>query len=550
MNNQLNQLIIAPTTLAGTSLTLIWQQPNNHQNIHGYQIFQDNQLIGSVPTSHTYFNVTHLDPETNYLFQVKTTPSDNKIFEDIGSLSVTTKAQGITVDITKPPYAIDPSGQTLSTEKLQQAIDDLPQNGILLIPANAEILSGALDLKSDMTLQIDGTLKGSLNPDDYIYSPKQRLKTTAHVNSDGLILTRYEGWEMACYRSLINAGHLNPQDRTTPNCQNITICGQGTIYGGGNQLGTAMKKIYADKKKYPRYVSDGIGGRRVRGRLISFIQCQNVHLTGITVQNPPCWTIHLIYCDTVTTNGIHIKSQGIDNGDGWDPDSSNNCMIFDTTFDTGDDCIALKSGKNPEGNQINIPCQNIEIFNLEMTSGHGMAIGSEESGGIANVSIHDCLIQGTDSGIELKANAVRGGYIRNVTIRDCQIDSLLVHSVSYNADGKPADHLPHFSKICLENVEIFGNSKDIDVMGHPIAAKNKAVELVGFENPHNPKDNTAYIEQISFDHVRLDNPTNTFFIDKSKNVNLRNAVTRNGDPVSIQFGQNIKNVTIDSHPNS
>lgn len=78
----------------------------------------------------------------------------------------------------------------------------------------------------------------------------------------------------------------------------------------------------------------------------------------------PCWTIHMIYCDTFTTHEVNIKSRGIDNGDGWNPDSSRNLMIFDTTFGNGDDCIAIKSGKSPDGNRVNIPTRNVRIFVL------------------------------------------------------------------------------------------------------------------------------------------------------------------------------------------
>ncbi len=100
----------------------------------------------------------------------------------------------------------------------------------------------------------------------------------------------------------------------------------------------------------------------------------------------------MIYCDTVTTHGIAIHPRGIDNGDGWNPDSSRNMMIFDTIFDTGDDCIAIKSGKNPDGNLVNIPTENVRIFDLQMLGGNGMAIGSEQSGGVDGVYMRDCII--------------------------------------------------------------------------------------------------------------------------------------------------------------
>lgn len=86
---------------------------------------------------------------------------------------------------------------------------------------------------------------------------------------------------------------------------------------------------------------------------------QNVYIKGVTVAKPPMWTVHMIYSDSVTTNGVTFSTSGYRNGDGWDPDSSTNCTIFGCDFSTGDDCIAIKSGKNPEGNDVAGPSENI-----------------------------------------------------------------------------------------------------------------------------------------------------------------------------------------------
>ena len=105
---------------------------------------------------------------------------------------------------------------------------------------------------------------------------------------------------------------------------------------------------------------------RVRGRLINMSNCQNVVTSGITMQFGPAWNIHMIYSKDITTCGCKIVSKGVWNGDGWDPDSSENCVVFNTEFRTHDDAIAIKSGKNPEGNVINRPTKNVYIFNNVM----------------------------------------------------------------------------------------------------------------------------------------------------------------------------------------
>ena len=138
---------------------------------------------------------------------------------------------------------------------------------------------------------------------------------------------------------------------------------------------------------------------------------------------------------------------------------------FDTVFDTGDDCIAIKSGKNPEGNQINRPAKNIRLFDLAIRGGHGIAIGSEQSGGVENITFRDCQLTNTLYGLELKAQNDRGGYIRQVTITDCLLDRFMAHPVAYNADGQAAQQLPIISDILVKNTRIVGQNPLVELKG-------------------------------------------------------------------------------------
>lgn len=146
----------------------------------------------------------------------------------------------------------------------------------------------------------------------------------------------------------------------------------------------------------------------------------------------------MIYCDDIQTDHCTFVSEGVWNGDGWDPDSSTNCTLFASEFSTGDDAVAIKSGKNPEGNEINRPCAHIRVFDCRNDCGHGICIGSEMSGGVEDVQIWDCDLANSLSGIEIKATPKRGGYVRGVTVRDCITPRVMLHSVPYNDDGVPA----------------------------------------------------------------------------------------------------------------
>ncbi|WP_232842713.1 MULTISPECIES: glycoside hydrolase family 28 protein [Lactobacillaceae] len=377
-SNERVKLKVAPASLTATSCDLVWRQ--FAEPMKSYTVFQDGVELTKVGSEHTYYHADNLNPEQIYNFDIQAQSADDKL-DQVLRVTVKTLRQHDCLNVCLPPYNADGTGHQIETNRIQQAINDCEPGGTVLIPAKSIVCSGALDLKSEITLEVDGRLQGSHDPNDYIYTKTISANGTRRCNSDGLVLTRYEGWELYCYRSLLNIGYLDPDNRDRKTCQNVRVCGTGQIRGGGTELGDAMEKIYSDPQAYPKYVSDGIPGRRVRGRLVNAIQVSDLQLTGVSFENPPCWTLHLLYCDAVTVNNIGISSQGIDNGDGIDPDSSQNVWIFANTFDTGDDCIAIKSGKNPEGNRINRPSRNIEIFDLKMTGGHGLAIGSEQSGG-------------------------------------------------------------------------------------------------------------------------------------------------------------------------
>jgi exo-poly-alpha-galacturonosidase len=522
-------LLVAPATVSESTLTLIWDKPFKYVDIRGYTIYENGIKIGTSKASVTHYTVKNLSPNTQYSYRVESDFCDKKYSST--NISVLTKPSSKIYDVTLAPYFADKKGEKKSTDAIQAAINDCCKGGTVLIPQGANILSGALDLKSNMTFQVDGNLFGSKNPEDYIISEKNKKNFPGSCNVDGLVLSRYEGWELYCYRSLLNGGYLDRDNRSRINCNNIRICGKGLIHGGGNELGIAMRTIYEDTDKYPQYVSDGIPGRRARGRLISLIQCKNVHITNVHIENPPCWTIHMIYCDTVTTNNVTIKSLGIDNGDGWDPDSSKNCMIFDSHFETGDDCIAIKSGKNPEGNIINIPAENIRIFDLKMLSGNGMAIGSEESGGVRNVYIRDCMIQNTRYGLELKAHNSRGGFVKNLEMKDCIIDCFQAHSVNYNDDGVAAEKLPYFSEISIQNTTING--------------KNRAVELIGFsiENSLSEKN---YINNIKLENIILSKKSKELYFDYCKNLSIKNVQMSSGkSPIYEINKKNVSKIRFD-----
>jgi len=159
----------------------------------------------------------------------------------------------------------------------------------------------------------------------------------------------------------------------------------------------------------------------------------------------------MVYSKNVVTYNCKIISHGVWNGDGWDPDSSEDCTLFGCEINTGDDGVAIKSGKNPEGNIINRPTKNVRIFDCH--GGDGIAIGSELSGGIENIFIWDCNLSIGTRGFRIKTTKKRGGYVKNVRIKDSNFSGVTVYtSYDCNNDGESSGKLTKIKDIQIQNV--------------------------------------------------------------------------------------------------
>lgn len=455
------------TLVADDLITVYWEKTADSSKEREYQIYVDGELHGT--TKKTHYTVEGLQAQKNYQIKIMCISKIGEDAIEFWQENMETKPHKRKLDVTQAPYYAMGDEQTLNTKVLQQAIDDCTEQDVVYLPKGI-YLTGALRLHSDMELYLEegAVLQGTENVEDYL--PR--------------IPSRFEGLEMECYSSVLNLGHLDHD--ADYNCQNVIIRGKGTIASGGWTL--AKNVIASEKERLKEYLeqlgdkikeyekADTIPGR-VRPRLINMSNAQNIWLSGLTFKNGASWNVHMIYSDNIVTNHCTFHSEGVWNGDGWDPDSSTNCTIFDCQFFTGDDSIAIKAGKNPQGNIINRPTKHIRIFDCKSAYGHGFAMGSEMSGGIEDVVVWDCDLSNAMFGLEIKGTKKRGGYVREIHVKDCTLPRILFHSVKYNDDGEGAPKPPIFEKCSFENIQLLGKYQDKEGVWHDC----DAMELCGFD---------------------------------------------------------------------
>ena len=308
-------------------------------------------------------------------------------------------------------------GTTDATAAFRKAIAECVRagGGRVVVPAG-EFLTGAIHLKSGVNLHIQKGATVLFSTDPASYLP--------------VVKTRFEGVEVMNYSPLIYAFGQ----------ENIAITGEGTLDGQASDenwwkwkgRSTPMPGTQrADRDKLFQQAEDGVpvdqriygAGHFLRPSFIEPYESRNILIEGVTIRNAPFWIIHPTLSSNVTIRGVTVISHG-PNNDGADPESSTDVLIENATFDTGDDCIAIKSGRNGDGRRVNRPSERIVIRNSTMRAGHGgVTVGSEVSGSVRDVFAEKLVMSSPDleRGLRLKTNAVRGGVIENVFARDIEI---------------------------------------------------------------------------------------------------------------------------------
>ena len=361
---------------------------------------------------------------------------------------------------------------------IQKAIDKCAKKGggKVIVPAGQRFKTGAITLKSHVNLVVeDGAVL------EFVFQPELYP----------IVETAWEGLD--CYNLSPCVYAIDATD--------IALTGKGTVDGGGNRQtwwpwNGAAKHGWTEGVKSQkdggraRLLQNGedgipmkINGKRnqqrvftendrLRPQLVNFVKCERILIQDVTLLSSPFWVIHPLKSTDITVRGVHINNDG-PNGDGCDPESCDRVLIENCYFNTGDDCIAIKSGRNRDGRERGMPSKNIIIRNCEMKNGHGgVVIGSEISGGCTNVFAHDCVMDSPnlDRVLRIKTNSCRGGIIENINMRNIKVGQCGESVLKINLDYEPKEiccrgNYPTVRNVYMENVTCEKSKYGVQIIG-------------------------------------------------------------------------------------
>ena len=423
-------------------------------------------------------------------------------------------------DITK--YGAKTTNTAAKNQKaIQKAIDKCSKKGggRVVIPAGQKFLTAAIQLKSGVNLEVQegAVLEFAFEPELYPIVP-----------------TRWEGLDCWNLSPLIYAYQA----------RDIAITGKGIIDGGGSndtwwpwcgskkfgmKEGGIAQNMGA-RARLLKQAEDGVDmdQRRfgptdgLRPQMINFNQCEGILIEGVTLLRSPFWVIHPLLSKDITVRGVHINNDG-PNGDGCDPESCDRVLIENCFFNTGDDCIAIKSGRNNDGRQggqgrfAGTPSKNIIIRNSKFNNGHGgVVIGSEISGGCQNVYAENCEMDSPslDRVLRIKTNSCRGGIIENINMRNITVGQCGEAVLKINTDYEPREiccrgFYPTVRNVTMENVTCKKSKYGVMIVGYEdpklaYTVNNITVRNCQFDGVYNkPINQKGLAQDVKYENLMI-----------------------------------------------
>ena len=449
-------------------------------------------------------------------------------------------------------YGARRDGSGSSTPAFRAAIQACAKagGGTVYVPAG-HYVSGAIELVSNLTFFIDSgaVIRFAANREEY-----------------PMVESRFEGTELRAPAALLGGRNL----------ENVTITGRGTLQADNAEWRnlmmqpahrTALTQLL-DLMEHQQPVPAALRSEAELGLRPDFIrpvESKNILIEGIHILSSPMWVLHILYCENVVIRNVIVESFPGANTDGVDIDSSRHVRISDSYFDTGDDAICIKSGKDADGLRVNRITEDVAITNCTIHHGHGaVVLGSETSGGIRNVVASNIVAQGTDRGIRIKSTRGRGGLLENIrfdnwVIEDTPYPAIEVTNYYTRAPQEPVSaRTPVFRNFGISNVTINRCKTAVSIEGLPempveglrltdvVASAQeglRAFNTKGLELHNvriNPQAGVPFLirdsDEVDLDGVQTRNPkadAPVIRLDRVKHATLRNSVAWEGTGVFL-----------------
>lgn len=403
------------------------------------------------------------------------------------------------------------NNSTDCTDAFRRAVESCHSagGGRVVVPGG-EFITGAIHLKSNVNLHI---------------ASGATVRFTRDTQKYPVVFTRWEGMELMNFSPFIYAFEQ----------ENIGITGEGTIDGNadcehwwpwkgrihcGWKQGTPEQS--ADRNQLFDMAEKGVPvaervfgpGHYLRPQFIQPYRCKNVLIEGLTLKNSPMWQVHPVLCSNVTVHKMTITSASTNleygpNTDGCDPESCTDVLIKECNFDTGDDCIAIKAGRNADGRRTNTASRNIVIQGCHMRDGHGgVTIGSEISGGVKNVFAENCRMDSPrlDNAVRIKNNAMRGGLLENIYVRNIDVGQVAMAGLSidfFYEEGASGKFTPVVRNVNIRNLATRKAQYALYLRGFPNAPiENIHLEDCDFQGVAEP-NRIEHVNDLSLHNVRI-----------------------------------------------
>jgi polygalacturonase len=396
-------------------------------------------------------------------------------------------------------------GVTKNTTAFAEAIKACADagGGQVVVP-EGRYLTGAIHLMSNIDLHVEegAVILFSTDPADY-----------------PLVFTRYEGVELWNYSPLIYARDAH----------NVAVTGAGLLDGQGSnehwwpwcgaerfgwREGTGSQT--PDRQALFQMAEEGVPvedrvfgeGHYLRPNFIEFYDCDTVMVEGVHLHNSPCWNIHPVLSKNIIVRNVTVFGHG-PNNDGCNPESVDGMLIEDCSFDTGDDCIAIKSGRNADGRRLATPAMNILIRNCTMKAGHGgVVIGSEISGDVRHVFAENCYMSSPDLwyALRFKNNAMRGGVVEDIHVRDIEVGKVGRAAITCDfnyEEGADGSFTPVLRDVTVERLHVKEAGRVLDIQGLPGApVRNITLQDCSFDGVHE-ESIVTHMEGLTLRNVRV-----------------------------------------------